>query len=380
MKAVYANGPARESGCIQPGDRIKCLNISFDDVTLQDACDILNCGSPYKMRLLLEKKCLPAGVISKLNKLNGSSSDGRQGSAIKNATKSYLKRLTNRVVGAGDVGPDHHTHQQQQVARAEPPPLGSLQARQQLLQTRGNLRVDGESHFDDGGHTNEAFGPDDSSIGGGGGGDHGDHHDAGDHWRSRDELTAGHLMNRRPSRRMRSASGRASDRDGGPPADRNLKSSSTSGIDGSAGDVASGRAQVHKLRGPPISEHQVVDLSRVDQVGLHGETRPTEPDDRPEMTHGTSGRRTVGSTTDPTAKQLMAATTTSVAKRHSQSQPEISVETIRPPSGRGTQPVLDMDRDATDHIPDELRRRDTSDAQSYDQQQSSTTNVNQAAD
>lgn len=53
---MQTRGPARESGCIQPGDRIKCLNISFENMTLQDACDILNCGSPYKMRLLLEKR------------------------------------------------------------------------------------------------------------------------------------------------------------------------------------------------------------------------------------------------------------------------------------------------------------------------------------
>lgn len=61
IKSVQTRGPARESGCIQPGDRIKCLNISFENMTLQDACDILNCGSPYKMRLLLEKR-FPAGA------------------------------------------------------------------------------------------------------------------------------------------------------------------------------------------------------------------------------------------------------------------------------------------------------------------------------
>lgn len=55
IRNVLAHGPARESGCMQRGDIIKCLNISFDNMTLQDARDILNCASPYRLRLLLEK-------------------------------------------------------------------------------------------------------------------------------------------------------------------------------------------------------------------------------------------------------------------------------------------------------------------------------------
>lgn len=62
---MQTRGPARESGCIQPGDRIKCLNISFENITLQDACDILNCGSPYRMRLLLEKRVAPTSSNTK---------------------------------------------------------------------------------------------------------------------------------------------------------------------------------------------------------------------------------------------------------------------------------------------------------------------------
>lgn len=60
IKSVLNRGPARESGCMEAGDRIKCLNISFENITLQDATDILNCAAPYKMRLLLEKRVVVA--------------------------------------------------------------------------------------------------------------------------------------------------------------------------------------------------------------------------------------------------------------------------------------------------------------------------------
>lgn len=55
ISSILGSGPARDSGLVHRGDRIKCLNISFEGITLQDARDILNCGAPYKLRLLLEK-------------------------------------------------------------------------------------------------------------------------------------------------------------------------------------------------------------------------------------------------------------------------------------------------------------------------------------
>lgn len=127
VKSVFSRGPARESGCIERGDRIKCLNISFDNITLQDACDILNCGSPYKMRLLLEKRAAPPKLTDKLTKspaprklYYGSQlalvPDGSNTSSVNlsrypnnqqlysssaggalSVTKSYFKRLANLV-------------------------------------------------------------------------------------------------------------------------------------------------------------------------------------------------------------------------------------------------------------------------------------------
>lgn len=127
VKSVFSRGPARESGCIETGDRIKCLNISFDNITLQDACDILNCGSPYKMRLLLEKRVAPQKVTDKLTKspaprklYYGSQlalvPDGSNASSVNlsrypnnhqmhsssaggalSVTKNYFKRLANLV-------------------------------------------------------------------------------------------------------------------------------------------------------------------------------------------------------------------------------------------------------------------------------------------
>lgn len=102
------------------------MNISFDNITLQDACDILNCGSPYKMRVLLEKRAAPPKLTDKLTKSpppralyygsqlalvpEGSSLSINQrqqlsatssGGAL-NATKSYFKRLANLVSPIGN--------------------------------------------------------------------------------------------------------------------------------------------------------------------------------------------------------------------------------------------------------------------------------------
>lgn len=127
IRTVLSRGPARESGCVEPGDRIKCLNISFDNITLEDAYDILNCGAPYKMRLLLEKRILPdnhhlldrtlrspvahlsggsrqrsaARLHQYQNQLTQSLDDRHQltsGGGPLSATKTYLKRLTSKLV------------------------------------------------------------------------------------------------------------------------------------------------------------------------------------------------------------------------------------------------------------------------------------------
>lgn len=100
VKSVAARGPARDSGSVEPGDRIKCLSISFDSMTLQDAYDILNCASPYKMRLLLEKQSSSTGAKSNLK----STLTMRQMKINKQQQQtSYLKKLTKRLVSEPEV-------------------------------------------------------------------------------------------------------------------------------------------------------------------------------------------------------------------------------------------------------------------------------------
>lgn len=142
---MLARGPAKESGCIEVGDRIKCLNISFDAITLQDAREILNCGAPYKMRLLLEKRAA-ALVAPARNRASKSSSalallDNHQNSAGNKqpSIKACLKKLGNFV---GNRAPFDYEHQltranlsEQQLAGHEIGAgadwLGSAAARQQ---------------------------------------------------------------------------------------------------------------------------------------------------------------------------------------------------------------------------------------------------------
>lgn len=93
IKSVLARGPARESGCIQAGDRIKCLNISFENITLRDAIEILNCGAPYRLRLLLEKCAYPALLEEDLKASQKSSSATN--------TKTYIKRVANQLLSLG---------------------------------------------------------------------------------------------------------------------------------------------------------------------------------------------------------------------------------------------------------------------------------------
>lgn len=74
ISSILASGPARDSGLVHRGDRIKCLNISFEGVTLEDARDILNCGAPYKLRLLLEKGKESARYLKPNSKQNSNKS------------------------------------------------------------------------------------------------------------------------------------------------------------------------------------------------------------------------------------------------------------------------------------------------------------------
>ena len=175
MSSVFSRGPARESGCVNSGDRIKCLNISFDEITLEDAHNILNCGAPYKMRLLLEKKVAPPSAIKRLvckDQQVAQNGQNRRRRAQEtgqntNSAKVYLKRLANKLnladyscdsIGAEQVAPF-------QVA----PPLGSAAARQASLANNNNFgkifcakqngdEADDEVRFVGDGHVNEAFG------------------------------------------------------------------------------------------------------------------------------------------------------------------------------------------------------------------------------
>lgn len=144
IKSVFSRGPARESGCIETGDRIKCLNISFDNITLQDACDILNCGSPYKLRLLLEKRAAPPKLTNKLIRSpapralyygpksalqpdNSSSGinlsrnqhlGGSSGGALC-ATKSYLRRLVDLVAPTSHRAQMNHAREHLDLRRSQ---------------------------------------------------------------------------------------------------------------------------------------------------------------------------------------------------------------------------------------------------------------------
>lgn len=149
IKSVFSRGPARESGCIKEGDRIKCLNISFDNITLQDACDILNCASPYKMRMLLEKgvappKCndkhtrspaprtlhygsqlalVPGGSGSSINL----SHQNQSGIATGGPFKTYIRRLANLVA------PSNKRQSSQMNYRCRTPALNMSGSSNELL-------------------------------------------------------------------------------------------------------------------------------------------------------------------------------------------------------------------------------------------------------
>lgn len=197
---MLARGPARESGCIEPGDRIKCLNISFENITLQDACDMLNCGSPYKMRLLLEKRAVPAKQLydksmglspapivasnitryrqhhQNLSRLTPAPTYNNQsqlnlhvsGGPL-STTKAYLKRLTHLVSpqsaqnSGSKIALDHVNNSQStnsiyQTSTSEhqlleqPLYLGSAAARQHLS-SASSLQVNGA-------HINAGYGSD----------------------------------------------------------------------------------------------------------------------------------------------------------------------------------------------------------------------------
>lgn len=167
VRSLLARGPARESGCIQAGDRIKSLNIIFDSVTLQDAYEILNCAAPYKMRLLLEKRVATTDKIADSLRspapmpLRRSAPrayqqqqpiDTRQqlqestsfASDPLNATRNYLRRLTNLVSPGGKTTQD--VRARSKTPQFEPTfYLGSASARR---------------YSDAGAHLNAAYGSD----------------------------------------------------------------------------------------------------------------------------------------------------------------------------------------------------------------------------
>lgn len=186
IKSVLARGPARESGCIQAGDQIKSINISFDQMSLQDAYDIINSGSPYKMRLLLEKRALSQKMLDKMQSaraaitplsnhhktaVNHQIMDSQQylmaselqvadtgNGGLLSATKSYLRRLKNLAAPSSSAS----TMQMNSHPYQPPVYLGSAAARRLRLSAGlgcvplGNLA----------GHTNAAFGAnsDDNEI------------------------------------------------------------------------------------------------------------------------------------------------------------------------------------------------------------------------
>lgn len=64
VRDVQHRGPAFESGCIQPGDRIEAVRISFRHMVFEDALTILSYASPYEVQLELESAAPAAPVTS----------------------------------------------------------------------------------------------------------------------------------------------------------------------------------------------------------------------------------------------------------------------------------------------------------------------------
>lgn len=89
VRSLNDHGPARASGCLEPGDRLKCVNISFEDITLEDARDLLTCGSPYKLRLLIEKRVASASELQKLAKSSNNS--------YRDSEKMHLSSVSNQL-------------------------------------------------------------------------------------------------------------------------------------------------------------------------------------------------------------------------------------------------------------------------------------------
>lgn len=54
VKDLLHRGPAFESGCINPGDRIDSVCISFRHMVFEDALTILSYASPYEVQIQVE--------------------------------------------------------------------------------------------------------------------------------------------------------------------------------------------------------------------------------------------------------------------------------------------------------------------------------------
>lgn len=135
---MLARGPARESGCIEIGDRIKCLNISFENITLQDARDILNCGAPYQMRVLLEKRAAARNNSTSTTKKVGRNAAQTLLDNYRNDSKQQPIRACLRKLG-NFVTTTRSEHDNQQLTR-----LNGLADQQQLaLDYRREQQVGG---------------------------------------------------------------------------------------------------------------------------------------------------------------------------------------------------------------------------------------------
>lgn len=349
VKSVASRGPAKESGAIQSGDRIQCLNISFEDVTLQDARDLLNCGSPYKMRLLLEKRALPASLITKINQSDSTNcSNNRRQKATKatrpmsfdgtlDATKSYLKKITDRLgskQSAASGGDQFSGHQHSQDPYAlnwhhksaaslvlansnchdgddpnhttmiqylnHPAPLGSVMARQATQMRNSSMAVDelGDAYEDDqepvesGGHFNRGQQQSDSDVG------------ARECWRNADDDQA---ADGRQHRKQRAES---------------------------TGSQSSGSSRRrHKLQGPHMaSKNGISDLSQVHAGGSDDSQRGEANRGIKSScniggeSNGTSGSRNDADyeTTRQPQQQANGDKKSRNQLEHSRSQPEIS--------------------------------------------------------
>jgi hypothetical protein len=63
VQSIHSSGPAKESGLIQPGDRISGINIDMENMALVDAEKLLACLSSYPLKLNVRKQASGSAAV-----------------------------------------------------------------------------------------------------------------------------------------------------------------------------------------------------------------------------------------------------------------------------------------------------------------------------